>query len=76
MKTQIKILIVTSVIAIMLFLFGLLIYLMIQNQKELTRLENEKYQQVEDIKIVDIEGNIVIIKSNNSGIKIFKKSYE
>jgi uncharacterized membrane protein SpoIIM required for sporulation len=76
MKTQVRLLTVISVIGVMLFLFGLLVYLMIQNQRELTRLENEKYQQVEDIKIVDIEGNIVIIKSNNSGIKIFKKSYE
>jgi len=48
----------------------------IQNQKELARLEHEKYHEVDDIKIVDIEGNIVIIKSNSSGVKIFKKSYE
>jgi len=48
----------------------------IQNQKELARLEHEKYHEVHDIKIVDIEGNIVIIKSNSSGVKIFKKSYE
>jgi len=76
MKTQIKSLALISIIGIILFLFGLLMFGIIQNQKELARLEHEKYHEVDDIKIVDIEGNIVIIKSNSSGVKIFKKSYE